>query len=186
MAESIIAFDAEVPKSAPVKRVNIAYLDATNLDKAMRLSLMWRLDYKRFRVWLTDKYKVERAYIFIGLIPKYKNLYAYLQECGFILVFKDVIYDKGNGKPKGNCDSDLLAQAFQDMYEGDLNKAVIVASDGDYAPLVKALMNHSRLEVILSPSTREKCSVLLKRTNAPIAYIDDQKSLLEFISRDSK
>jgi hypothetical protein len=70
------------------KLVNIAYVDAANLDKALRLTLLWKLDYKKFRVWLSDKYDVERAYIFIGLIPKYKDLYTYLQECGFTLVFK--------------------------------------------------------------------------------------------------
>ena len=40
-----------------VKGVNIAYIDAANLDKAMR-ELGWKLDYKRFRTWLKDKYKV--------------------------------------------------------------------------------------------------------------------------------
>jgi uncharacterized LabA/DUF88 family protein len=160
------------------KLVTIAYIDAANLDKALRLTLLWELDYKKFRVWLSDKYKVERAYIFIGLIPKYKDLYTYLQECGFTLVFKDVLFDK-RGKAKGNCDSDLLMQASADLYEGDLNKAVIVASDGDYAPLIKVLIVKNRLETILSPAPVKNCSILLKRTGAPIAYINDQKSLLE-------
>lgn len=158
-------------------RVNIAYIDATNLDKALRNHLQWKLDYKRFRVWLIEKYKVERAYIFIGLIPKYKDLYTYLQGCGFELAFKDVIY--ADGKTKGNCDSDLLMKASSDFYIGDLNKAVIVASDGDYAPLVKVLYEGKRLEIILSPGMVDKCSVLLKRTGAPIAYINDQRSILE-------
>src|SRR4029077_6378275 len=120
-----------------MERVNIAYIDAANLDKALRTYGKWKLDYKRFRVWLKEKYKVQRAYIFIGLIPKYKDLYTYLQECGFTIVFKDVLYQ--DGKPKGNCDSDLLMQATGDFYEGDLSKAILVASDGDYAPLVKLL-----------------------------------------------
>lgn len=158
------------------EKINIAYIDAANLDKALR-SLGWVLDYASFRVWLKDKYKVERAYIFIGLIAKYKNLYSYLQECGFELAFKDVLYQ--GGTPKGNCDSDLLMKASQDLYEGDLDKAVIVASDGDYAPLVKVLLDKGRLEVILSPALPEKCSILLKRTNAVISYINDQKSILE-------
>jgi len=158
-------------------KVNIAYIDAANLDKALRGYLGWKLDYKRFRVWLSEKYKVERAYIFIGLIPKYKDLYTYLQECGFTLVFKDVLYQ--DGKPKGNCDSDLLMQATSDFYEGDLQNAVLVASDGDYAPLVKLLHGRQRLETILSPAPAEKCSILLKRTNAPIAYVNDQRSILE-------
>ncbi len=162
------------------KLVNIAYIDAANLDKALRLTLLWKLDYKKFRVWLNDKYKVEKAYIFIGLIPKYKDLYTYLQECGFTLIFKDVLFDK-SGKAKGNCDSDLLMQASADLYEGDLNKAIIVASDGDYAPLIKVLVVKNKLKTILSPAPAKQCSVLLKRTGAPIAYINDQKSLLEFV-----
>lgn len=162
------------------KLINIAYIDAANLDKALRLTLLWQLDYKKFRVWLSDKYKVERAYIFIGLIPKYKDLYTYLQACGFTLIFKDVLFDK-TGKAKGNCDSDLLMQASADLYEGDLNKAIIVASDGDYTPLIKVLLVKSRLETILSPAPAEKCSILLKRTGAAIAYINDQRSHLEVV-----
>ena len=163
------------------KRVNLAYFDATNLYKAPLTYFRWKLDYKKFRVWLAEKYKVERAYVFIGLIPRYKNLYTYLQDCGFILAFKDVIYQ--DGKAKGNCDSDLLMQASSDFYEGDLNKAVLVASNGDYAPLIRVLQSRDRLEVILSPAPPEKCSILLKRTGVPIAYINDQRSILELIEK---
>jgi len=35
------------------------------------------------------------------------------------------------------------------------------------------------LEIILSPNTEKKCSILLKRTGAPIAYLNDQSSILE-------
>jgi uncharacterized LabA/DUF88 family protein len=163
--------------SSEERLMNIAYIDAANLDKALRLTLFWELDYGRFRKWLSDKYKVKRAYIFIGLIPRYKSLYNHLQGCGFELVFKEVLYDMG--RAKGNCDTDLVAQAMTDLYEGDLNRAVIVASDGDYAPLVKILSDKGKLETILSPAPSNKCSVLLKRTQAPIAYIDDQRHLLE-------
>lgn len=159
------------------EKINIAYIDAANLDKALRV-LGWKLDYKRFRVWLKDKYDIDKAYIFIGLIDKYKNLYNYFQDCGFLLVFKDVLYQ--NGITKGNCDSDLLMKAAADFYEGELKKAVLVASDGDYAPLIKTLQTRDSMEAILSPAIAEKCSILLKRTGVPIAYINDQRSLLEF------
>ncbi len=72
-------------------------------------------------------------------------------------------------------------QASADLYEGDLNKAIIVASDGDYAPLIKVLVVKNKLKTLLSPAPPKQCSVLLKRTGAPIAYINDQKSLLEFV-----
>lgn len=156
---------------------NFAYIDGANLDKALK-ELGWVLDYKRFRVWLFEKYKVKKAYIFIGMIPKYKNLYKYLQESGFTLIFKEVVYD-GTGKPKGNCDADFVLQAACDVYENNFNKAVIISSDGDYSGLVRFLMEKNKLKIVLSPSNQRKCSILLKRTGAKISYINDQRSILE-------
>ena len=156
---------------------NYAYIDGANLHKAMK-ELGWSFDYKRFRVWLSQKYGVAKAYIFIGLISKYKDLYTFLQNAGFTLVFKEVIYD-GTGKAKGNCDADLVLQTTVDTYENNFDKAIIVASDGDYAGLVKFLQSRNKLRVILSPSIKEKCSVLLKRINAPIVYLNDKRRILE-------
>ena len=159
------------------KENNFAYIDGANLHRGIG-SFGWKLDYARFRVWLSEKYGVSRAYIFIGLISKYKDLYTYLQESGFTLIFKEVIYDD-DGKPKGNCDADLVLQAARDTYENKFDAAVIVSSDGDYAGLVKFLIERKKLRIILSPHTKDLCSVLLKRTNAPIAYLNDQKSILQ-------
>ena len=161
------------------ERNNFAYIDGANLHNALK-ELGWSLDYKRFRVWLSEKYGVSQAYIFIGLIGKYKDLYKYLQECGFTLVFKEVIYD-GAGKPKGNCDADLVLQVTRDTYENHFEKAILVSSDGDYAGLVKFLQERKKLEIILSPSVQKKCSVLLKRTGARIAYINNQQSILKSV-----
>src|SRR3989344_8795296 len=85
---------------------NYAYIDGANLHKGVE-SLGWQLDYKRFRVWLKDKYGIAQAYLFIGLIPRNKDLYTRLQEAGFTLIFKEVVYDN-EGKVKGNCDADLV------------------------------------------------------------------------------
>jgi len=150
---------------------NFAYIDGANLHKGIKSS-GWKLDYKRFRVWLSEKYSVKNAYIFIGLIPKYKDLYAYLQECGFILIFKEVKYD-GDGKAKGNCDADLVLQAAMDVYENKFNSAILVSSDGDYAGLVKFLIGRGKLMAVLSTHAKDKCSILLKRTNAPIVYLNE-------------
>jgi uncharacterized LabA/DUF88 family protein len=109
-------------------------------------------------------------------------MYTFLQDCGFTLVFKDVIYQ--DGKTKGNCDSDLLMQAAKDFYEGKLEKAVLVSSDGDYTPLVKMLAEKDAMATIFSPAPTAKYSVLLKRTGVPIAYLEDQRSILEW--RDPK
>src|SRR3989344_1726744 len=154
------------------KKNNFAFIDGANLHKGVN-GLGWKLNYERFRVWLSEKYSVSRAHIFIGMVPKNKDLYTRLQEAGFTLIFKEVVYD-GDGKPKGNCDADLVLKVAQEAYENIFDKAVIVSSDGDYACLIKFLIEKDKLEVILSPAKVEKCSILLKRTGAVISYIDDQ------------
>jgi hypothetical protein len=98
------------------KANNYAYIDGANLHKGIN-SLGWKLDYARFRIWLTEKY--------------------------------------------------------------DAEKAIVVASDGDYASLVNFLNSKQKIEVILSPRNADKCSILLKRTGVKISYLDDQKSILE-------
>jgi len=150
------------------KENNFAYIDGANLHKGVD-DLGWKLDYKRLRLWLNNKYDVKRAYIFLGLIPRYKDLYNYLQEVGFTLVFKETVYDD-NGKAKGNCDADLVLRTVCDTYENNFDKAVIVSSDGDYAGLMKFLQGRNKLLSVVSPSNH--CSVLLKRTNARILYLD--------------
>lgn len=157
---------------------NYGYIDGANLYQGVQ-SLGWRLNYQKFRVWLKDKYNIKTAYLFLGLIPRYKELYKYLQESGFTLVFKEVVYD-GYGKPKGNCDADLVLQSVRDVYEEKCDGAVIVASDGDYASTVSFLIEKKKLVVVLSPRNAKHCSILLKRTGARISYIDDQRALLEF------
>lgn len=156
---------------------NYAFIDGANLHRGLQSS-GWKLDYKKFRVWLTDKYSIKRAYIFLGNIPKYSSLYAYLQESGYTLIFKEVVYD-GAGKAKGNCDADLVLKAVQEFYEGGYNNALIVSSDGDYTSLINFLNSRDKLKTILSPASEQKCSVLLKRTGAKISYINNQRSLIE-------
>lgn len=156
---------------------NFAYIDGANLHKGVE-SLNWEFSYKRFRVWLREKYKVGQAYLFLGFVPKYKDLYTRLQEYGYTLVFKEVIFD-GEGKAKGNCDADIVVLAMQDSYENNFTKAVLVSSDGDFSPLVKFLISKEKMEVVLSPYGTDKCSVLLKRTGVKIAYISEQRNILE-------
>lgn len=156
---------------------NFAYIDGANLHKGVA-ELGWKLNYKRFRVWLKDKFKISRAYLFIGLVPENKDLYTNLQEMGYILIYKEVTYD-GNGKVKGNCDADLVLKAVVDFYENNFDKAILISSDGDYAGLVKFLIGKNKFKSIISPARAQKCSVLLKRTGANISYISDQRTLIQ-------
>lgn len=152
----------------------IAYIDGANLHKGVK-GLGWDLDYARFYVYLKEKYKVDRVYLFLGMIPKYKNLYTKLQEFGYTLVFKETTYD-GNGKVKGNCDAILVHKITCDFYEKQITKCIIVSSDGDYAELVSFLKEKEVFKLLISPSN--KCSFLLRKQNIPILYLDTQKDKL--------
>ena len=156
-------------------KVNV-YIDAANLHKGVA-TLGWKLDYSRFRIWLKDKYQVEHAYLFIGLVPKLKDLYTFLQEVGYTLAYKEVSYD-GTGKVKGNCDADLVLKATIDYFEKKFYKAVLVSSDGDYACLVKFFKEKEALYSIVSPSN--KCSFLLRKLNVQLVYLDTQRSRLQY------
>lgn len=152
---------------------NIAYIDGANLHHGVKAQ-GWCLDYKRFRVWLKEKHGVREAYLFLGLIHKFEPLYKELREAGFILIFKEVVYDS-QGKAKGNCDADLVLHATLDLFEKKYVKAVVVTSDGDYASLVKMLMDRAALQAVVSPAGVNKCSILLKKTGAPITYVGHER-----------
>lgn len=163
------------------KRV-VAYIDGANLHQGV-ISLGWVLDYGRFYIWLKEKYDIDQAYLFIGLVPGNEDLYLDLQKFGFNLVFKETICGEG-GKIKGNCDTHLVLKTVSDFYENKLNKAIVVSSDGDYAVLLEFLKNKNSLGVLISP--RVKCSYLLRKLNIPILYLDTQRNKIEKIAQKEK
>lgn len=67
-----------------------AFIDSQNLNLGIK-SLGWELDFKKFRIYLRDKYSVERAYLFLGYIERNDSLYRKLRNYGYILIFKPVV-----------------------------------------------------------------------------------------------
>ena len=153
-----------------------AYIDGANLHRGVE-SLGWKLDYRTFRSWIRQKFNVVDAYLFIGSIPKHVGLYTSLQEFGYKLIFKEVVYD-GEGKAKGNCDADLVLQAVKDYYENQVTSVVLVSSDGDYASLVRFWIKKGVHCTIISPAPIHKCSILLKKIGVPIVSLEDVKHKL--------
>lgn len=163
-----------VNTSKETSETNFAFIDSQNLNLGIR-ALGWKLDWKKFRVYLREKYHVATAYVFIGFIPQNSELYSYLQKVGFVLVFKPTLADK-DGKIKGNVDADLVLQAMIDF--PNYEKAIIVSSDGDFYSLVKYLYEKSKLEKVMSPYVKT-CSSLLKKTaKERIVYMDNLRSKL--------
>lgn len=160
------------------KENNFAYIDGANLHKGVESSA-WKLDYRNFRSWIRQKFGVTDAFLFIGLMSKHADLYTLLQSTGYKLVFKEIVYD-GKGKAKGNCDADLVLQAAKDYYENNPIFVLLVSSDGDYAPLIRFWQEKKVPCAIVSPAPIAKCSILLKRTGAPIIYLEDMRHKLSF------
>lgn len=141
----------------PKRSTNYAFIDSQNLNLAIR-ELGWRLDFCRFRVYLRDKYNVEKAYLFIGYLAQNTSLYAYLQDAGFICIFRPTLTNK-DGTTKGNCDAELVLQAM--IESSNYDKAIIVSGDGDFQCLARYLHEQDKLGVLLVPN-KYKYSALLK------------------------
>jgi len=87
-------------------RNNYAFIDSQNVNLAIR-GQGWVLDWGRFRKYLEDKYKVAKAFLFIGYIATNESLYTALQKDGYILIFKPTLH-LPDGKVKGNIDAELV------------------------------------------------------------------------------
>jgi uncharacterized LabA/DUF88 family protein len=156
---------------------NYAFIDSQNLNLSIK-SLGWTLDFKRFRVYLKEKYHVTKAFLFIGYIEENSKLYARLQEDGFICIFKPTLLYK-NRKTKGNCDAELVMHTILKL--DDYDKAIIVSGDGDFYCLIKYLLTENKLGMLFIPN-QFKFSALLKSEEFKnfTRYIDTLKSKLEY------
>ena len=160
---------------------NFAFIDSQNLNLGVQ-KLGWKLDYRKFRIYLAEKYGVKKAYIFIGFVALNQSLYDHLQEAGFILKFKPTIPD-ANGKIKGNIDADLVLRAALELSEYD--KAVIVSSDGDFYSLVQYLYDQQKLETVLSPDRRNCSTLLRKAAKEKIRFMDNLRQKLKYIKKNT-
>ena len=149
-------------------KINI-YIDGNNLYRAAR-ELGFDIDYKKFRGWLRQKYNAHTIYLFIGLVPDRVKFYEHLQECGFILIFKQTV--SVGGVVKGNCDAELVLKVTSDFYTKAYVKCILISGDGDFGCLVEFLQTNLVLEIIIAPD-KNKCSILLRNKNSEIFFLNE-------------
>lgn len=156
---------------------NYAFIDSQNLHRGIK-SLGWEVDYRKFRLYLTNKFDVTKAFIFIGYVPTNQTLYTMLQKAGFIVVFKPTVTyrDCGQEIVKGNVDAELVLHSAAIEYQ-NYDKAVIVTNDGDFACLLKYLKEKNKLEKVLAPHSRY--SKLFKPYTGFILTLDKLQDQLE-------
>lgn len=174
-----------------------AFIDGQNLNLGVRNDVVnhngktiyvgKKLDYRKFRHYLREKYGVSQAYLFIGMVPTNNTLYEYLQRCGFTLVFKSIssyVDSKGHTITKGNVDTDIVLWAGIRLAE-DYDQAVFVSGDGDFLSLYSYMEEIGKLKRIIVPN-RFRYSKLLNTFREKLAFVGDVSGLLVSIDAESR
>lgn len=152
--------------------MNIAYIDNQNLQIATKTADdPWRINMKRFRVYLREKYDVEIAYLFMGAFdPEKQQLYMLLQKFGYVLVWRLHAMEALSNK-KGNVDTDIVFYIMRDCYEGE-DGVVLVSGDGDFCRTVEHVRDKGRLAKILLPSHKNASSLYKRFGDEHRVYLD--------------
>lgn len=176
-----------------------AFIDSQNLNVGTQRS-GWKMDWRKFRRFLTDKFGATRAYMFIGYVPEFEAMYEQLHEAGYAIVLKptfdltkprpESLSEEGHQdsqrahqeeneekKPiKGNIDAELVLWAMKEMSNYD--KAIIVSGDGDFYSLVEYLESKDRLLHILTPNAHY--SSLYNRYESYVLRLDSFRKELAY------
>lgn len=138
---------------------NFAFIDTQNVFLSLKEDNK-KIDWKKFRIYLKEKHNVQKAYMFLGYLPKNQAFYQFLKRVNYTLVFKEITLHKGT--IKGNVDAELVLQAAAIDFN-QYDKAILVSNDGDFACLVKFLSTNHKFLKLISPNLK-KCSKLLKKS----------------------
>ncbi len=151
-----------------MSKINI-YIDGNNLYRSAR-ELGFEINYKKLRGWLRQKYNPNKVHVFIGLVPERTKFYEHLQNCGYILIFKQTV--SVGEKIKGNCDAELVLKTISDFYEKKFDSVILITGDGDFGCLVEFLRDNNLILEVLAPD-ENKCSFLIRNKNVAITFLND-------------
>lgn len=180
---------------------NYAFIDSQNLNLGVQ-KVGWKMDWRRFRQFLADKYNVTHAYMFIGYMAENESLYEHMHELGYLIALKPTLdvtakpesveinkTEQGSkteehAKPvvKGNIDADLVLYAMKELPNYD--KAIIVSGDGDFLSLAEYLEEQGKLLHIMAPNWQY--SSLLKQFESKIIRLDQLRRQLAYHDRPKK
>jgi len=172
-----------------------AFIDSQNLNVSIQ-NYGWKMNWRKFREFLAEKHGVTRAYMFIGYVPEFEDMYHSLHEAGYGIILKPTYdmsrpqpekTDHGNGngekKPvKGNVDADLVLWAMKEMKNYD--KAIIVSGDGDFFALVEYLIEQDKLLKLMTPTGHY--SSLYRPFEKYIERVDEHRHELAYYDKKKK
>jgi uncharacterized LabA/DUF88 family protein len=181
---------ARKPKAQSTPEV-YAYIDSQNLNVTTQKD-GWKMNWARFRQWLAEEYGVTKAYMFIGYVPEFEQMYEQLHDQGYAIVLKPTFdmtrvqdepkegEEPEEKKPvKGNIDAELVLRAMKDFATYD--KAIVVSGDGDFYCLVEYLDEQGKLLKLLAPT--RKYSSLYNKYEQYVERLDNHRRELEYRDR---
>lgn len=154
------------------------------------------MDWRKFRQFLKEEYGVTKAYMFIGYLPEYEDMYQTLNESGYGIVLKPTttgsphqtegghehLTGETKKSVKGNVDADLVLWAMKEI--DNYEKAVLVSGDGDFFGLVEYLAEKNKLLKLLVPSMHY--SRLFKPFEQFVERLDHHRKDLRYYDRRPK
>lgn len=184
----------------PKKPRVYAFIDSQNVNVSTQ-KFGWKMDWRKFRRFLKDKYGVTQAYMFIGYVPEYEDMYEFLRDAGYSIVLKPTVdmnrpretiaqpqpdlsseasAKEEEKKPvKGNVDAELVLWAMKELKNYD--KAIIISGDGDFYCLVEYLQQQDKLLKLMPPNVHY--SSLFKPYEKHIEHLGHYKSQLSYRDR---
>lgn len=180
-------------KKAATQHGNYAFIDSQNVVASLQ-KLGWKMDWRKFRQFLASKHGVSHAYMFIGYMPEYHDMYEQMHDAGYLVVLKPTFdltrpRQDESGKEihykkpvKGNIDADLVLWVMR--YIDRYKKAVIVSGDGDFYGVVEYLIDRDKLDKLLAPSGYY--SSLFNRYKDHVERLDQHRADLEYHDRKKK
>lgn len=166
---------------------NYAFIDSQNLNLGVQ-KVGWKMDWRKFRAYLSDNYGVGKAYMFIGYMSENEALYEQMHDLGYTVVLKPTVEphkdesaaidapEEAKRQIKGNIDADLVLFAMKE--QKNYNKAIIVSGDGDFYSLCEYLKSRGKLLAIMTPNWQY--STLLKEFDSHIIRLDMLKNVLAY------
>lgn len=173
-----------------------AFIDSQNLNLGTQ-RMGWKMDWKKFRNFLKDKYNVEQAIMFIGYMPENESLYEFMHSLGYLVYLKPTVdtsnpnfkknkdetkNDSNKQTVKGNVDTDIVLSVMKEM--PNYNKAIIVSGDGDFYSLIEYLVEKKKLSHLITPNWQY--STLLKPFEKYIINLDKHKAELRYKTKNIK
>jgi len=163
------------------KQTTYVFIDAQNLNLGIKNDIKSRggrliykgklIDYRKFRQYLTDKFRADRAMIFMGYVQENEKLYSYLRKAGFEIIFKKTTKIYHTDKVKGNVDIDIAVYSAARLFD-KYDKAIFVSGDGDFLELYDYLKEKNKLMKLIIPNQYAYSRLLRRHYREKVVFLN--------------